>query len=109
MEYRCFVRERRVEAMSPYLRHGELARAEDGSWPVEAAEAEAAAAFAARLLSDPAVEAPEAVVVDVGEIEGRGWAAVEANQAWASGIYGCEPEGVLRVMERATGVARRVE
>jgi len=102
VEYRCFVRERRVEAMSPYLRFGQLARAEDGSWPAERAEAEAAAAFAESLLSDPAVDVPEAVVVDVGEIEGRGWAAVEANQAWASGIYGCEQEGVLRVVKAAT-------
>ncbi len=31
---------------------------------------------------------PSAVVLDVGRIEGRGWAVVEANQAHASGIYG---------------------
>src|SRR5439155_19951111 len=72
VEYRCFVRERRVEAMSPYLRCGQLARAEDGSWAAGRAEAGAAAAFAGSLLSDPAVDVAEAVGVGGGENGGRG-------------------------------------
>ncbi len=44
---------------------------------------------------------PPAVVLDVGHLQGRGWAVVEANAAWGSGIYGCEPASVLRVVERA--------
>ena len=32
----------------------------------------------------------------------RGWGVVEANPAWASGLCGCDPAGVLRVLRRAT-------
>lgn len=43
-----------------------------------------------------------AIVVDVGEIFGRGWAVIEANAAWGSGIYGCDPGRVLDVIRHAT-------
>jgi hypothetical protein len=52
-------------------------------------------------ISEKDVVLPEAVVIDVGIIEGRGWAVLEANAAWCSGIYGCDPAEVLRVVERA--------
>jgi hypothetical protein len=42
------------------------------------------------------------VVVDVGRMTGRGWGVVEANPAWASGLCGCDPAGVLPVLRRAT-------
>jgi hypothetical protein len=40
------------------------------------------------------------VVVDVGLTAG-GWAVVEANAAWASGGYACDPDAVLDVVIRA--------
>lgn len=40
-------------------------------------------------------------VIDVGRIKGKGWAIIETNQAWASGIYGCSPMSVLRVLEKS--------
>ena len=54
-----------------------------------------------RLLADPDVLLPEAVVLDVGLIEQRGWAAVELNPATSSGIYGCDPDRVLSMLEAA--------
>ena len=45
---------------------------------------------------------PRAVVVDVGQIAEKGWAVVEANGAWGSGIYGCDPNLVLDVIQHAT-------
>lgn len=42
-------------------------------------------------------------VIDVGRIKGKGWAIIETNQAWASGIYGCSPMQVLRVLEQSCG------
>src|SRR5205823_5643490 len=89
-EYRCFVLGRRVVASSAYLRGGQPARDEDGCWvspPEEQADADA---FASRLLADPAVGVPPAFVLDVGRVEGRGWAVVEANPAFGSGLYGCD-------------------
>lgn len=54
--------------------------------------------FAAEGLSVVAV--PLGVVLNVGIIEGRGWAIVEANAAWGSGIYGCDPSAVLPALAR---------
>jgi hypothetical protein len=38
-------------------------------------------------------------VIDIGRIRGRGLAIIETNQAWASGLYGCDPMAALKVME----------
>lgn len=40
-------------------------------------------------------------VIDVGVIPGKGWAVIETNQAWASGLYGCDPLKALKVMEQS--------
>jgi hypothetical protein len=99
VEFRCFVLDREVVAVSPYLRRGELAQSPDGSW--EDDRTEHARTFARGILADLSVLVPPAVVVDVGVIEGRGWAVIEANAAWGSGIYGCDPAAVLPVVRRA--------
>ncbi len=102
VEYRCFILERKVLTLSPYLWQGELAQAPDGSWPASQEEISQARQFLQSVLADTAFPVPPAVVVDVGQIAGRGWAIVEANAAWGSGIYGCQPERVLAVLRRAT-------
>jgi hypothetical protein len=43
---------------------------------------------------------PQACVVDVGIMRGRGWGVIEANPAFGAGIYGCDPAAVLRVLAR---------
>ena len=101
VEFRCFVMERRVLTHSVYLRNGELAQGEDGSWNASDSEMREALKFAQTVLGDPAISFPPAVVLDVGMISGRGWAVVETNAAWGSGIYGCNPAAVLQVVERA--------
>ncbi|HEY7127631.1 MAG TPA: ATP-grasp domain-containing protein [Ktedonobacterales bacterium] len=102
VEYRCFVLERAALTLSPYLRQGELALAPDGNWPASQEEIEEARRYIGSVLADLDVTLPPAVVLDVGRIARRGWAIVEANAAWGSGIYGCEPEQVLAVLRRAT-------
>ncbi|CUI02772.1 DUF2310 family Zn-ribbon-containing protein [Massilia antarctica] len=85
---------------SIYSRQGQLQRdAAFHSTPEEDAQLEA---FMARLLADPAVDLPAASVVDVGIIDGLGWACVEQNAAWGAGIYGCDAERVLAVLARAS-------
>jgi hypothetical protein len=98
LEVRAFVRERSVRALSAYMRDGQLAKMSDGTWPMTQVEEAAARRLLERLLADPAVAVPPAVVIDVGEIAGRGWAVVEANPAWASGLCGCDPAAVLDVL-----------
>src|SRR5215831_16686278 len=71
-EFRCFVREERVAAMSIYSRNGNLVEPEDGSWPASPSESKAALDFANLLLKDARVSFPPAGVVDVGVIKDRG-------------------------------------
>lgn len=101
VEFRLFVLERQVVAWSPYIRESEIARTAAGVWASDPAEDAAALAFAAALLADPAAALPPAVVVDVGLLRGGGFAVVEANAAWASGVCGCDPRAVLPVLRRA--------
>ncbi len=101
VEFRFFVLEGRVTTFSPYLREGRLAREPDGSWSASEAERRDALAFAESVLGDPEVVLPPGVVLDVGIIADRGWALVEANAAWGSGIYACDPDAVLRVVRRS--------
>lgn len=46
---------------------------------------------------------PRAVVVDVGLIDGRGWAVIEFNAAWGAGLNGCSAERVLPAIVSASG------
>lgn len=99
-EFRAFFRERRCLSWSIYARHGALAQAEDGGWPCSPEERKQAEAFIACLEADPLLPLCPSWVIDFGHIRGRGWAAVEANPAWSSGLYGCDPRAVLRVIAR---------
>jgi len=46
---------------------------------------------------------PRTVVVDVGLIDGRGWAVIESNAAWGAGLNGCNAERVLEAIVSASG------
>jgi hypothetical protein len=105
VEFRCFLLDREVKTFSAYLRNGELQR--DAGYPHSDAEEVEMLAFMSRLRADARVRLPRAAVVDVGVIEGRGWAVIEQNAAWGSGIYGCDPERVLEVLRHAAEPAPR--
>lgn len=98
-EFRTFVLDRQPRTLSVYLRGGELQR-EQGFLASEAELAEAEA-FVRAVCSDSRVDLPRATVLDVGVIAGRGWAVVEQNPVWGSGIYGCDPVAVLEVLRHA--------
>ncbi|QRN93987.1 ATP-grasp domain-containing protein [Archangium violaceum] len=102
-EYRCFVLEGRVVTASPYAWKGEREESSLASFDLEGART-----FAAEVLARAGDSFPSAVVLDVGRIEGRGWAVVELNPAWSSGLYACDAAGVLRVLQRASGTSRTV-
>jgi hypothetical protein len=76
-EFRCFVLDRMVRTLSPYLRSGQLAKL-DG-YSTTTMELDEARSFAEQVLSDSRVEVPRAVVLDAGKIVGQGWAVVEAK------------------------------
>jgi hypothetical protein len=103
-EFRCFLLDREVRAVSVYLRNGELQRA--CGFPQSDSEVAEAREFVTQVFADERVEAPRATVLDVGVIEGRGWAVVEQNGAWAAGIYGCDPVEVLKALRYAVVPSR---
>lgn len=102
-EYRCFCLDGRVVTTSPYLLRGEHAAHDDYAAPPD--ELAEASAFASQAAAATRAITPRAIVIDVGVIEGRGWSVVEANGAWGTGIYGCDPNGVLDVIRHATVAA----
>jgi hypothetical protein len=52
-------------------------------------------------LADARVDFPRSLLLDARIIAGRGWAVVEQNAAWGSGIYDCDPAIVLEVLRYA--------
>jgi len=101
VEFRCFVFDRRIATISPYLRHGESITDRSSTLGSTQPEMDAATAFANTVLNSGDVRCPPAFVLDVGLIAGRGWAVVEFNECWASGIYACDPRKVLETLLRA--------
>jgi hypothetical protein len=99
VEYRCFVLDRQVRTCSIYLRDGQLQR--DFGFAAPDEEVADMLAFARSMLADPEVRLHDAAVIDIGMIEGRGWAVVEQNAPWGSGLYGSDAEEALRVIERS--------
>lgn len=101
VEFRCFLLEREVMTISPYILQGKLALTETGTWEASPTEYKQAQAFLETMLADQTVPLPPAIVIDVGKIQKRGWAVLEANAAWGAGLYGCDPASVLSVLARA--------
>ncbi|WP_033215416.1 ATP-grasp domain-containing protein [Kitasatospora phosalacinea] len=101
VEYRLFVLDGAVRAASRYALDGGLAVAGHES---AGRDGTGLSAFAADVLAASVGPAalPSAAVVDLGRT-GAGWAVVEANAAWASGGYACDPDAVLDVVLRAAG------
>ncbi|WP_062215427.1 ATP-grasp domain-containing protein [Streptomyces sp. NBRC 109706] len=90
-EYRLHVLDGAVRTGSQYAEDGRSRRA-----PLPPA----ALSFAAELLAAHGHTLPSAIVVDIGLTGGR-WAVIEANAAWASGIYDADPDRALDVVLRA--------
>ena len=100
-EFRCFVSRNRVNTVSPYVYDGQVV-ADYESFPVlPRSELDEVYLFAESVLKHPDVSTPDAFVLDVGIIRDRGWAVVECNECWASGIYACDPIRVLETLVSA--------
>jgi hypothetical protein len=48
------------------------------------------------------VPLPKTCVVDVALVGQRGWAVVEFNSTWGSGLNGCDPDAVVECLVHAT-------
>lgn len=101
VEYRAIVLERRVVTFSPYIRGGWRACDTEGNWPYPAAEGAEAIAFCESIMADQTIDLPPVFTLDIGMIEGRGWAIVELNPVWCSGLLGCDLSRMLLPLLRA--------
>lgn len=100
LEVRCFCLDGKVRTASPYLRNGELST--QHGFSASSTELADAIHLAECVLADSQVTTPRAIVLDVGFMNEESWAVIEANAAWGSGIYGCDPDEVLNVVQYAT-------
>lgn len=106
LEYRCFV-DKRVRTWSNYIMYDNIA--DPRYWDMIPMDEEREPyEFVNDLLyeieyHDFGISVVPSVI-DVGRIKGKGWAIIETNQAWASGIYGCKPMSVLKVLEQSCDI-----
>jgi hypothetical protein len=107
-EYRCFIREGEVAAWSPYISFGRPVWKPFGPGTLAVQAPASVLSFCERLFSRSGVAFPPAFVMDVGVIDDRGWAVVEFNPAWCSGVLGADPRRVLAVLERSCQDERRL-
>ena len=107
-EYRCFILEGEVAAWSPYISFGRPVWKPFAQGTLAGQTPQNVQLFCGRLFSRSGVSFPPAFVVDVGLIDERGWAVVEFNPAWCSGVLGADPRKVLTVIDRACQDERRL-
>lgn len=93
-EWRFFLGHRKVRACSIYARDGQPF---EGWWSWDGSEEREARAFVQTLVDDPLVFMLPSMVIDVGKV-GNVWLVIETNDSYASGIYGCDPRGVLEAL-----------
>lgn len=107
-EYRCFILEGELVASSPYLSFGRPVWRSFNRGVENARESAHVRAFCERLFLQSRIAYPPAFVVDVGLIEDRGWAVVEFNPVWCSGLLGADPQRVLPILQRSCQDRRRL-
>src|SRR6185295_18642618 len=100
-EFRCFVLNSKVLTAAPYWLKNKIAQDDDGNWLSDVPELDEAIQIANNALAEPNLKHPRAFVLDVGIIADRGWAVIEANAAFSSGIYGCDPVQALAVIRHS--------
>ena len=100
-EFRCFVSQQCVNTISPYVYDGQIVSDYESFPAIPESELDQVRSYAETVLNHPDVSSPPAFTLDVGIIRGRGWAVVECNECWASGIYACDPIRVLETLVSA--------
>lgn len=100
LEYRCFIMDGKVKTWSNYIYYDEIANPK--FWHTIPNDIGPFVEFVESAVKECRIETV-ASVIDVGRIVNKGWAIIETNPAWASGLYGCDPSDALKVMNRSVG------
>ncbi|MGG5210242.1 ATP-grasp domain-containing protein [Chryseobacterium sp. MIQD13] len=93
LEVRCFVSESKIKTFSSYWRNDVF-----DMNPLSETEEKEMLSFFETFIGQYASTLPKAIVLDFGIIKGKGWALIEANPAWCSGLYACDAEKALEVI-----------
>ncbi|WFB67531.1 ATP-grasp domain-containing protein [Chryseobacterium sp. WX] len=93
LEVRCFVLNNEIKTYSSYWRNNAFDTNPLSEW-----EQKDLFEFFGRFITQYAETLPKAIVLDFGIIKGKGWALIEANPAWCSGLYACDAEKALEVI-----------
>ena len=100
-EYRLYCGNGKVITSSSYIYIG------DGD---EEADNQEAIDFGEQVLANSSCLLPSVVVLDVGKISDRGWAVIEANQLYASGIYQyANVNALLPLIYASSGLKEKVK
>ncbi|MEJ5104769.1 ATP-grasp domain-containing protein [Chryseobacterium sp. MYb328] len=93
LEVRCFVFNNEIKTYSSYWRNNSF-----DTNPLSETEEHDMFEFFNRFIQKYSSTLPNAIVLDFGIIKGKGWALIEANPAWCSGLYACDAEKALEVV-----------
>ncbi|SHL83255.1 ATP-grasp domain-containing protein [Chryseobacterium polytrichastri] len=93
LEVRCFVLNNEIKTHSSYWRNNDF-----DTNPLSEIEHKGLFNFFNGFIQNYAETLPKAIVLDFGIIKGKGWALIEANPAWCSGLYACDAEKALKVI-----------
>lgn len=97
IEVRSFVIDRKIQTWSTYIYNEEIELKDSMLQNEETYMLN----FLNEFLADQTIDLPEAVVIDVGYISNKGWALIEANPVWSSGVYACDPKKVIDTIVRS--------
>ncbi|ANF49531.1 hypothetical protein A0O34_02725 [Chryseobacterium glaciei] len=93
LEVRCFVLNNEIKTYSSYWRNDTF-----DTDPLSETEEKDMLEFFNNFIQKYSSTLPNAIVIDFGIIKEKGWALIEANPAWCSGLYNCNAETALEVI-----------
>lgn len=93
LEVRCFVLNSEIKTHSSYWRNNDF---DDN--PLSKTEQNEMFDFFEKFIKQYSNTLPNAIVLDFGIIKGKGWALIESNPAWCSGLYACDAEKAIEVI-----------
>lgn len=93
LEVRCFVLNNEINTHSSYWRNNEF-----DTNPLSEKEELDLYKFFDSFIHKYSSKVPKAIVLDFGIIKEKGWALIEANPAWCSGLYACDAVKALGVI-----------
>ncbi|MFZ4927578.1 ATP-grasp domain-containing protein [Chryseobacterium sp. Mn2064] len=96
LEVRCFVLNNEIKTYSSYWRNDVFDTHE-----LSEKEKNDMFGFFRSFIQKYSSTLPVAIVLDFGIIKGKGWALIEANPAWCSGLYACDAEKALQVIAKS--------